>query len=142
MTVYADTSAVVKLYVDEPGSAEVRLVEAMYVCDMTRVEVPAALWRKSRMGEIDREESERLLHWFEDDAELAAGRFIPIEVTRDVLRQAASLTGTHALRAYDAVQLAVAIRVAEADSTCRTFASFDRDLNVAATHEGFELLRN
>lgn len=140
MRVFADASAVVKLYADEAGSADVRSLDAMYVADITRVEVPAALWRKVRMGELDRGSCARLIERFEDDLDLKAARLVPATVDRACLRHAADLTGVRGLRAYDAIQLATALRVAEVDPDCRTFASFDHDLGAAAQAEGFDVL--
>ena len=54
--VFADSSALVKLYVDEPGSTAIRRHERrsrFIVSGLARVEVPAALWRKVRTGELD-----------------------------------------------------------------------------------------
>lgn len=52
MSCFADSSALVKLYADEAGRAEVITVETatMLVSDLARVEVPAALWKKHRAG--------------------------------------------------------------------------------------------
>lgn len=140
MTIFADASAVVKLYVDEASSAAVRALDAMFVADITRVEVPAALWRKSRTGQLDPQVCGRLTRRFGHDLDLASGVLVPVRVTRDALNRAADLTVVHGLRAYDAVQLSVAMGLAEIDATCRTFASFDTRLNEAAQHEGFDLL--
>lgn len=140
MRVFADASAVVKLYADEAASAAVRSLEAMYVADITRVEVPAALWRKVRMGELDRGSCTRLVERFEDDLDLRSGRLVAATVDHACLRRAAELTGVHGLRAYDAVQLATALRMAELDPRCRTFATFDQDLAAAAQAEGFAIL--
>ena len=140
MTVFADSSAVVKIYADEVASSKVRSLAAMYIADTTRVEVPAALWRKTRMGELDRWAGARLVQWFEDDVDLATGSLVPIEIDRETLTRAAHLTETHALRAYDAVQLAAALRVVDIDPTCTTFATFDGELRTAAVREGFEPL--
>ena len=140
MRVFADSSAVVKLYADEPGSRGVRALEAMYIADITRVEVPAALWRKVRMGELGRASGVRLVERFEDDIDVAHARLVPVTVDHGCLRQAATLTDVHGLRAYDAVQLAAALRVVEIDAACTTFATFDGDLGAAAAREGFAVL--
>src|SRR5690606_27691781 len=61
MSVFADSSAVVKLYADESGSTDIRSLEAMYVSQLCRVEVPSALWRKSRLGELAAENARILV---------------------------------------------------------------------------------
>lgn len=65
-----------------------------------------------------------------------------IEVTEDLLRDAASLAETHRLRAYDAVHLASAKLVRGRLGGDTTFASWDDDLDTAAAREGFTLLRS
>ena len=69
-----------------------------------------------------------------------AGRYTVVEVTPALLDDAMRLGNTHALCAYDAVQLAVALEVNRiyqaAGSSPVTLVSADRDLNDAATAEG------
>ena len=52
MSVFADSSAVVKRYSGEPGSEQVRALPALVVSAPARVEVPAAIWRKVRTGQL------------------------------------------------------------------------------------------
>lgn len=141
MSVFADTSAVVKLYADEHGSPEVRALEGtLVVSQMTRVEVPAALWRKHRMGELGVEDTGILVAEFEADYFGAPGeerRFSAIRVTAEILEEAVRLTAVHGLRAYDAVQLASAKAVRSADPSCTSCAVFDKNLRAAAAMEGF-----
>ena len=51
--VFADSSALVKLYADEPGHEQVRQPMHLVVAQLARVEVPSAIWRKQRLGELD-----------------------------------------------------------------------------------------
>jgi predicted nucleic acid-binding protein len=137
VNVFADSSAIVKLYVDETGAEHIRALDAMYVSVLARVEVPAALWRKHRMGALTAPEVAHLVRAFDDDYLDPAGRLAPAALTPDVLDAAARAAGVHGLRAYDAVQLATAIAVRTADPQCSQFACFDHDLRGAALHEGF-----
>ena len=50
MTVFADSSALVKLYADEPGHEPVRALSRLVVSQLARVEVPSAIWRSSVSG--------------------------------------------------------------------------------------------
>ena len=52
MTVFADSSALVELYADEPGHERVRELSTLVVLQLARVEVPCAIWRKRRLGEL------------------------------------------------------------------------------------------
>lgn len=59
------------------------------------------------------------------------------QISTQVVRRAADLAAQHVLRAYDAVQLAAAVVVREADETW--FACFDDELRRAARTEGLTL---
>lgn len=143
MIVFADSSAVVKLYADEQDHPLIRKQSALLVSTLARVEIPAALWRKHRMGELALTDLTVLLAAFEADYHGSTGeapRFGVIAATPTVLETAARLVGVHGLRACDAVQLASAKAAAHAIPDCRTVAAFDNTLRRAAAAEGFALL--
>lgn len=143
MSTFADSSALVKIYADEPDHARVRVLTEVVISQLARVEVPAALWRKCRMGELGPEQVGVLLAEFEADYYGTASeksRFAVVPVTDLVVSTAARLAGVHGLRGYDAAQLATAQLVASADPGCRTFAATDKGLRIAAAGEGFELV--
>lgn len=143
MTVFADTSALVKLYADERGSDLVEAAEPLAISQLARVEVPAALWRKHRMGELAADDVRVLLDAFKADYSGTADgpeRFARVVVNAEVLEDAARLVGLHGLRAYDAVQLASACAARAAAPGCDTFAAFDKHLREAATREEFAIL--
>ncbi|MGH3979596.1 MAG: type II toxin-antitoxin system VapC family toxin [Pseudonocardiaceae bacterium] len=143
MIVFANSSAVVKLYADEQDHQLVRGLGGLVVSALARVEVPAAIWRKQRMGELGAADAAVLVAAFEADYHGSPGdqpRFGVVAATAAVLEAASRLVGVHGLRAYDAVQLASATAAAEAVPDCRTVAAFDVTLRVAAAAEGFALL--
>ncbi|MPZ66446.1 MAG: VapC toxin family PIN domain ribonuclease [Pseudonocardiaceae bacterium] len=143
MTTFADSSALVKLYADEAGHEDVRSLALLVISQVARVEVPAAVWRKHRMGELTTEDSAVLVAAFEADyfgAEEQPPQFAAVAVTSTMLDDAARLTGVHGLRAYDAIQLAAALAARSADDRCTGFAAFDIALREAAGAEGFALL--
>ena len=110
---------------------------------LARVEVPAAIWRKVRMGEVDAGDGAILTHAFEADwtASNSARRpFVVIALRIPLLDHAAGLAATQGLRAFDAIQLASALAAREADPGCDSFACFDAGLRRAAAAEGFALL--
>lgn len=107
---------------------------------IARVEVPAALWRKERLGELASADAGLLALAFEADfhgTDSEPPRFAAVAVTAEVLEVAAQLAATHGLRAYDALQLACALAAREADPGCEAFACFDRELSDAAARAGF-----
>ncbi len=143
MIVFADSSALVKLYADEQDHQVVRRQGSLVVSALARVEVPAAIWRKHRMGELDLPDAAILVAAFEADYHGSIPdppRFGVVAVTTTVLETASRLVGVHGLRAYDAVQLASAKAAAEAIPDCHTVAVFDATLRTAAAKEGFALL--
>jgi predicted nucleic acid-binding protein len=143
VTAFADSSALVKLYADEAGHEAVRSLELLVVSQLARVEVPAALWRKQRMGELSAEYAGVLTAAFVADyfgADDELPRFATVALTAAILDDAAELTGTRGLRAYDALQLASARAAAAADDGCSEFAAFDVALREAAIAEGFDVV--
>ena len=142
MSVFADSSALVKLYADEAGSAQVRrLGDGLVVSRLARVEVVAALWRKDRAEGLDAAVVSTLLLAFRADwVGDPRPRFAVVADTDDVLRDAAALCGVHGLRAYDAVQLASAEAARRADPSVSTFACFDASLRRAAATRDFATL--
>lgn len=143
MSTFADSSALVKIYADEPGHEAIRALPVVVVSQLARVEVPAALWRKCRMGEISPDDVSVLVAEFEADyygTADAEARFAVVPVSDLVVSTAARLVGVHGLRGYDAMQLATARLVASADPDCRTFAAADKALRAAAVGEGFTLI--
>jgi predicted nucleic acid-binding protein len=107
------------------------------------VEVPAAIWRKTRTGELDDAIARILVSAFELDFHGGPDtdpRFTIVTPTETVLITAAHETARHALRAYDAVQLVSALTVRGVDPRCDRFACFDAGLRRAASRAGFLLV--
>jgi predicted nucleic acid-binding protein len=141
--VFADSSAVVKLYADELGADMVRTLAPSIISQLARVEVPAALWRKHRMGELSLDDAALLISAFEADyfgTEEEPERFLVIGATTSILDAAAQLAGIHGLRAYDSVQLASACSALREAPDGIRFAAFDQGLRAAAAREGLQLI--
>ncbi len=145
---YFDASALVKYYVTEPGSTWVRrLVEdwdfgtaqwthTLFAAEITRVEVAAGLAVIERTGRIRKAQRDREYRRFVSQF---VSRYTVIPLTTVDLEYAADLTQRHPLKAYDAVQLAVALRYAHilgAFGLPLTFVSGDTALLAAALAEG------
>lgn len=143
MRVFADSSAVVKLYADEEHSDVVRRFDSLVTSSICRVEVVAALWRKTRIGEISSSAASMLVREFEFDlADTPDGvvRYVPMPVTDSLLSKASQLLPFHELRSLDAVQLASALYARELDPECAGFVCFDQRLTRAATAHGFRVI--
>lgn len=140
MTIFVDSSAVVKLYVPEPGHEVIRRrQDLMVVASVTRVEVVAAFWRKHRIDELAAADAATLAAAFEADLD-ESGRFATVSTSPDVLRLAVEAVARHGLRAYDAVQLGTALAARGAVPGLEAFGAFDRQLRRAAEAESFEVV--
>ena len=131
--IYMDTSAIVKLFVEEAFSLEVRKAvggRSVRTVSIAFVEALSAFGRKKELSELERLAVTRefLSSWH---------RFRTIS-TDEVLDKAGILTRAYGLRAFDALHLAAA-RDLGAPSRVQ-FAVFDADLARAAHKEGFPLI--
>ncbi|SMD16135.1 type II toxin-antitoxin system VapC family toxin [Kibdelosporangium aridum] len=142
MSVFADSSALVKRYAKEEGQNLVRQIPVLVISHLARVEVPSAFWRKQRMGQLSNREAAVLVSLFENDYYDTEDKapFVVLGVTPVVLEAAARLTRRHELRAFDAIQLASAKLAAEGDPEITEFAVWDKRLREAAAAEGFTLI--
>jgi uncharacterized protein len=144
MRVFADSSALVKLYVNESHSEALRSIpQPLAVSSLAFVEVSAALHARRRNRTASAEEVNAaisdLARRTRGTADIAADiGVVAVDDTR--LLAAAELTAHHPLRALDAIQLACAIAARKADPGVRTVAAFDTRLRDAAAIEGFALL--
>ncbi|MGH9489998.1 MAG: type II toxin-antitoxin system VapC family toxin [Terriglobales bacterium] len=137
---YFDTSALVKLYLREPGSSEAaRLAEQaapgqLMASALARVEGRAAFRALARRKEIPADAADELIARLNRDMDEV---FLLQPVSDAVLQQAGALLDRRALRAYDAVQLASCLVLAGADPPC--FVCSDRALLRTAGEEGLEI---
>lgn len=144
---FLDSSALVKRYLTETGSAWVRDLTApgtestVVVAEITLVEVAAALAARHRApGGISLSERDSAIN-------LLASHFTTeyqlVPVSRFILDNAVLLTQNHRLRGYDAIQLAAALAanqtLLQAGLPGLTFAAADRDLISAARQAGVQV---
>jgi predicted nucleic acid-binding protein len=135
---FLDTSAVVKRYVQETGTAWIRNLAApatghsFYLARITDVEVTAAIARRRGQPGLNPGQAAAALGQFRQD--FAQDDRIA-EITLPLLQRASHLADTHALRGYDAVQRAAALEV-RSQAPALILVSADADLNAAATAEG------
>lgn len=141
MAVYFfDTSAIVKRYVIEVGTAWVRAVadpaagHSLYLCRITAVELTSAVTRRQRGSAIPANDAALILAAFRQDFAL---QYRIVELTPTLLDSAVIIAESYGLRAYDAVQLAVASELHgqrnAAGMSPLTLVSADQELNSAAT---------
>jgi predicted nucleic acid-binding protein len=136
---FVDSSALVKRYVQEDGTAWVRSLthyrtgNQIFLARITIVEVTSAIARRRGGRTIRSAQASSFLLRFRTHV---AGRYTILEVTPGLLADATTLANRHELRAYDAVQLAVALELNRISQGGIVLVSADKDLNAAATAEG------
>jgi predicted nucleic acid-binding protein len=137
---YLDTSALIKLYIDEPGRAEVqravRGAPAVATHVVAYAEMRAAFGRLNREGRLGDGALERVKAAFEDDWTALA----LVAAEEPILRRAGDLAEGLGLRGFDAVHLAAAESLAIHGRAGVLFACFDGRLARAAATLGFALL--
>ena len=142
MTLYLDTSSLVKLYVAEAGSDAVRkLVDGATVVATSSIaytETRAALARRRRERALRPGAFASAKKAFEAEWP----KYFTVEVTSGLCRQAGEFAERYRLRAFDSVHLAAFAEVArEAGVRDTRFSSFDRALNRAARSLARMLIR-
>ena len=135
---FADTSALLKRYVKEPGSDWLRgelIRHEVMIAHLTPVELVAALGRRYQMGSISQfaffQARQAFLSHYN------TGKYRTVDWQKPIFDEAMRLTFRQGLRAYDAVQLASAL-VASAglDRNRFTFLTADTALEKVAQAEG------
>lgn len=130
-TLYLDTSALVKLYVEEEGRETVfeAVEEAGSIATSTvaYAEARAAFARKERIGDLDDEGYRQAV----SDLDGEWRGFVRISVYNLIAYRAGEIAERYALRGFDAIHLASAERLRERSSDLR-FLAFDDRLVEAA----------
>lgn len=138
MILYADSSSLAKLYLDEPHSDDVEdwatAADAVATSRVTYAEVASALARRHAAGSL----SDLGLRLSLDDLARSWGDYLVVDVAE---RAAGGLAVRHVLRGFDAVHLAAVLTLRDAvGGDAVAMASFDTALNQAAVREGLIVL--
>jgi len=133
---YFDTSALVKRFVEEPGSRRVGALIAsqrqIATSKIAYAELHAALARKLRERKLTLPAYRSISGRFDSDW-LA---YIRVELADALLRLTRELVRRHPLRGFDAIHLAAAIRLQDHLNETIQFVAADQRLLHAAQHEG------
>ena len=142
MYYYMDTSALIKKYIDEVGSTQVRELiasddnEAIVTALITKAETGAALAAKVRNHTLSKTDYDQIISELDDDF---SDNYTYIDLEYDIVTLAIKLAEKHKLRGYDSVQLATAVQ-SQTLYTPMKFVCADKNLLNAAINEGFEVI--
>ncbi len=136
MILYLDTSALVKLYIEEPQSADVRQIvkDARFVATsrIAYAEARAAFARKFREHGLTAKAYREILQYLDQDWE----SYFVIDISDSLIKLAGQFAEKHALRGMDAIHLASGVTLHRARERTVTFSCFDDRLIRAACKEG------
>lgn len=139
MIIYADTSALVKLFIAEKHSAITRNTfqnaQALGTGLLTRAELGSALARGTKRGLLSETEAQEARRWLQ----LVWPTWIRIAMTENLVLHAEFLAWEYALRGYDSVHLAAAQIWQEKIEQDVTLATFDQELWEAAPMAGLQV---
>src|SRR5687767_307263 len=133
-----DSSALVPLFLEQPGAEAVRRLpeEPRAVWWTARVECASAYCRLAREGLFDAPRLEALL----DHLDALLSRAVEVQPAEAVRDRAERLLRVHGLRAGDSLQLSAALAYCEERPRGVGFVCLDERLRQAARAEGFTLL--
>lgn len=138
MILFCDTSALVKLHVQEEFSGQMLSLgsraQAIAVSRIAWAETMAALARRAREVPADAPVIESCKKGFQE----AWATYAIVEINQPLVELAGDLADAFALSAYDSVQLASAKSLKQHAPDDLIFACFDRRLQKAATMMGIE----
>jgi len=142
---YLDTSALVKLYVQEPGTERMLALahpdagNRLAIVSLARLEFRAAVRRRAKLGDLDAAAADGLIRGF---VEHLASVFQVQPVNDAVLDEAAGVIDRYTLRAYDAMQLGgcLALRSTVGEDIEVVFVCADDALVEAARIEGITVI--
>ncbi len=137
---YWDTSAIVPLVVEEPGTRLARswLREDSHLATWcwTLVEIVSAIERRSREGRISHSERREAIRRFET----LSKTWDEVSDALAVRMRAVAVLAREPIRAADAAQLGAALLIAGPDPASLEFVCLDRRLASAAERERFAVL--
>lgn len=141
---YLETSALVKLYVFEPGTQRLLSLTASYaghrfaIFTLAQVEFRAAIRRRQRIGEIPGSAADELIESFRRHSE---GKFLVQPFSDSVVDVAFALVDGYGLKGYDAMQLAGYLLLRSISGAEEPiFVCADKALLSAAHNEGCPVL--
>jgi hypothetical protein len=134
---FVDTSALVKRYVNEPGSLWLRhelTQHQLFLAQITPVEMMAALGRRYRQGSISQ------FALYQARRRFLTHRALPqyeiVDLSPPMIEEAMRLAVMYELRAYDAVQLATALATVKGVTHSRfVFVTADSQLEATCVAE-------
>jgi len=134
MVIFLDTSTLVKLYYKEPDSEQLVIkisekASELFLFEIAKVEFTSAIWKKVRIGDIDKETANQVIACFENDYDIFNWIFADstiVEISKNLFQK----YGLTSLRTLDALQLGACISAKSEIDIFLTNDDFLKDLFV------------
>jgi len=141
MKIYYDSSALLKIYIDEQYSEFIRHYilkhQDNYISTLTYIEIHSVFSRLFNNSQITEEELVFLKNSFNNDY----GIFYQVPIDDHILKRAAELTYITNLRTLDSIHLASLESMKYSSGEDILFACFDNKLLEGAITLGFNILK-
>ena len=135
MILYLDTSSLVKLYVEENYSENIKTLvlssDVVATSLIAYAEARAAFARRFREKAFSSKEFNLIKKCFETDW----NNFLGLLPGEETIRLAGELAEKHALRGFDSIHLASAVLLRDQSNSPVLFSCFDHQLQKAAHNE-------
>jgi len=142
LILYLDTSGLVKIYVEETKSADVRenakRAEGLATSRIAYAEARAAFARKHRERGLSRADYRSVVADLDQDWD----DYFIVDVSQSLVRAAGILAENHALRGADAIHLASAVTLSKQVGESIRFLCFDGRLATAARKENLQVVKD
>jgi len=136
MITYLDTSSLVKLYVEEPESREVKnlinISSQVATSIMAYAESRAAFARRYREKAFTTAQYRKIVKALDEDW----NRLFIIMLTKEIALTAGDLAEKHRLRGFDAIHLSSALGLRKELASQIVFSCADHKLQAASKNEG------
>lgn len=135
---YFDTSAMLKIYIEEDGTDRVLTLidedrdNRLFILELTLLDARSAIGIRERMGRISTDTANGALAQIDRDR---TSLFTIQSISAPVMNEASRLIDNHPLRSLDALQLAGCILLSQAYRPPPIFVCADYDLCAAAAAE-------
>lgn len=136
--IFVDSSALVKRYIEEPGSDKIDALldgaRKILVSRLAYAETLSALVRRRKVLDFSDEEFDHVIAEFRSDWE----RFTVLEMNDEALQHLDRVIERHTLKGADSIHLSTALWIKQTSAANLTFVASDKELLSAARNERFK----
>ncbi len=138
--IFVDSSALVKRYIEEPGSDTLDILfdetDAVMASRLAYAETLCALMRRRPTLDLTDKEFAQVIAAFRHDW----GHFIVLEMNDEALQRIDRVIDSYALKGADSIHLSTAIWIKQCGNAGLIFVASDKELLAAARKERFNTI--